>query len=400
MPTAVAHRVALGFGNNVDYEIVWDSDLIEYLCRQHCISGNDIHEYTVINNVRELLGSILFHLKTGSGKEVLVSDSGIIEEFSACFQKKITMGGTGIRAAIAMAKMGVPSALHLVTINDLVRRGIPKGCSFVCSSDQDRSYPHLIVQYKAGIKVCTAGIEICSQTANRIIYTHDRDNAEMRINEDYASLIQSARILLVSGFNVMLDYRTMDHRLEAVRHLISVLPEGAVVFSEFGCYLNEELQWHFLTQMRDRIDIFSMNEEEMQQLLARKVNLMDAYDVSEALKSLHGMIGTEYLLVHTHLWAAIYGSCAEKYADALRSAVALATTRYRFGDDFTAKEYDSSISLPILGERREFAAGLKTLLGEGILIVPVGEARETNVTTIGLGDSFVGGFMLPFAKDI
>ena len=60
---------------------------------------------------------------------------------------KITLGGTSVRAAIAMRKLGYTSALHLVTINEHVRRLIPQDSPYVCSNTIDSSYPHLIVQF-------------------------------------------------------------------------------------------------------------------------------------------------------------------------------------------------------------------------------------------------------------
>lgn len=393
------HRVALGFGNNVDYEIEWNGSLIENLCRQYQISSGDIHEYREVIDERELLCSILFHLAEGSGKEIYISESDIVETFSRRFTRRVTMGGTAIRAALAMSRMGAASALHLVTMNDAVRACLPEECSYICSSEQDSSYPHLIVQFKTGDRISTDQLEITAPMANRIIYTNDPDNASMHINEKFIQLLDQARIMLVSGFNVIENAQTLKARLEKVRRIAAALPGNTVVFSESGCYFEEEMQWRFLRELGDIIDIYSMNEEEMQLLLKRRVNLLNAKDMASALETLHRAVGTRYVLVHAHCWAVLYGKGAGRYSRALESAVTMATTRFRFGDAFSKEQYASTRDLPVPEERRMFISEIQELLGKFVCVKPVGIVSETEVTTIGLGDSFVGGFMLPFAEN-
>ncbi len=118
-------KIALGFGNNIDYEIVWNSRVIEDLIRQYDIRNHELDVNGAIACERDLIISILGFLQVASGGERFVSSSDVIEQFSQRCAKKITLGGTSVRAAIAMRKLGYRSALHLVTVNDHVRRLIP-----------------------------------------------------------------------------------------------------------------------------------------------------------------------------------------------------------------------------------------------------------------------------------
>ena len=152
---------------------------------------------------RDLVISILSFLKSGSGGERIVASSEILEQFSKHFEKKITLGGTPVRAAIAMRKFGYTSALHLVTINDHVRSLLPQGCPYICSNTQDSLHPHLIVQFDKDTSVKASDIDICASQANRIIYHHDDDNMTMKLNENFAELITDAKVFLLSGFNAM-----------------------------------------------------------------------------------------------------------------------------------------------------------------------------------------------------
>ena len=122
----MGEQIVLGFGNNIDYEIVWNSQVIEQLIIAHNITASEIRMDRPIFTIRDLVVSILGFLKSETGGECFVNSLEIILEFANLFQKKVTIGGTSVRAAIAMRKLGYTSALHLVTINDHVRKMIPQ----------------------------------------------------------------------------------------------------------------------------------------------------------------------------------------------------------------------------------------------------------------------------------
>ena len=118
-------RIALGFCNNVDYEIVWNAEVLEELITSYEISADEIGLQSKIASERDLVVSILGFMTISGGGERFVSSSAIIERFAARFEKKITLGGTSVRAAIAMRALGYTAALHLITMNSHVRRLLP-----------------------------------------------------------------------------------------------------------------------------------------------------------------------------------------------------------------------------------------------------------------------------------
>jgi ADP-dependent phosphofructokinase/glucokinase len=71
----------------------------------------------------------------------------------------------------------------------------------------------------------------------------------------------------------------------------------------------------------------------------------------------------------------------------------MATTRFRFGDDFTGGDYAGTGALPPEDQGAAFAGEIQALLGDRVCCVPSFLVPEKNVTTIGLGDTFVGGFL-------
>jgi ADP-dependent phosphofructokinase/glucokinase len=115
--------------------------------------------------------------------------------------------------------------------------------------------------------------------------------------------------------------------------------------------------------------------------------------VYAALKDLSRMIPVPVFVIHTQYWALAFGSHADRYAKALKGGISLATTRFRFGDDFSPADYLETEGLPAQAEGAKFAVALSKLAGDMVCCIPVVQVKETKVTTVGLGDAFVGGFL-------
>ena len=389
----MSEKIALGFCNNVDYEIVWNAETLEALVRHYRIGADEVDARIAVASERDLVRSILGFMRAGAGGERFVADSDLIESFAARFQKKTTLGGTSVRAAIAMRKLGYRSALHLITQNDQVRRLIPADSPYVCSSDSDSFYPHLIVQYGAGDRVRAGKISIRARQANRLIYHCNADRIAMKLNPDFADLLAEAQVLLISGFNAMQSRRLLNQRLETVAGILDRLPGGATVFMEDGGFYDPGFRLEILGRLAGRVGVFSLNEDELQAHLKRAVALDEAEQVLKALADLHRWIPAAALVLHTRHWALAYGAGAGRFADALRAGVSLATARFRHGDEFTLAAYRKIEKSPPSDENATFAEAINAMAGGGLLCVPVAAVDQAQGTTIGLGDAFVGGFL-------
>jgi ADP-dependent phosphofructokinase/glucokinase len=386
-------KIALGLGDNTDYEIVWNSKVLEDLIVRYGIRNDELAANGAVHSERELVVSILSFLKTGTGGERWVSSSAIIEDFAQKFAMKITLGGTSVRSAIAMRKLGYTSALHLVTINEHVRRLIPHDSPYVCSNTEDSSYPHLIVQFGHDTRVRAGDIDLCPGRANRIIYHNDADNITMRLNEDYANLITEAKVFLISGFNAMQSEELLTDRLASLLRIMARLPKDALVFYEDAGFYNPAFNQLIHPLLADHISIFSLNEDELQAHLGRKLDLLDAAAIKAALADLQRQIPVPIIVVHSMYWALAYGENAARVAKALKGGVTMATTRFRYGDDFSVADYEEVEGLAPNPKGAVFAAALQQLFAGQVCCVPVAHVEQSNATTIGLGDAFVGGFL-------
>jgi ADP-dependent phosphofructokinase/glucokinase len=332
-------------------------------------------------------------LKSDSGGERFVASSDILEQFALHFENNVTLGGTAVRAAIAIRTLGYTSALHLVKINDDVRRLIPQDSPYIYSNRTENSSPHLIVQFRKGTRLKAGDIDIHTSRANRIIYSNDTDTIVMNINEDFSNLVTEARVFLVSGFNTMQSKELLAKRLESVLRIMEKLPADALVYYEDAAFYDPRLCKFIQETLADKIHIYSLNEDELQVHVGRNLDLINAFQIREALVELQRLIPVPWIVVHSMHWALVYGENAESFLEALKGGVTMATTRFCCGDDFTVENYKDIERLPPNPEGVVFANELKKLLGDRICCVPVVHVEGPNATTVGLGDAFVGGFL-------
>jgi ADP-dependent phosphofructokinase/glucokinase len=215
------------------------------------------------------------------------------------------------------------------------------------------------VQFRKATRVKAGDIDIYTSRANRIIYSNDYDTIVMKINEDFSNLVTEARIFLVSGFNVMQSKDLLAKRLESVLRIMEKLPAEALVYYEDAGFYDPGLCKLIQETLADGIHIFSLNEDELQVYVGRKLDLLNAFQIKEALVELQRLIPVPLIVVHSMYWALAYGENAESVLKALKGGVTMATTRFCCGDDFTVENYKDIERLPPNPEGVVFANELK-----------------------------------------
>lgn len=391
-------KLVLGLGGTVDYEIDWDSGVIEELIAEYAIRASELDQGIPIETERDLLVALLAFVRDGAGGERFVASSALIETFAARFSKRITLGGTCVRAAIGMRVLGITCTLHLVSIDDHVRRLLPEGCDYISSAQRDTTDPHLIVQFAQGARVDSGDIHLAAPHPNRVIFTNDPPNRELVLSPQLGATLRDADVFMVSGFNVIQDAQTLATRLQQLVAAMGELPPHAVVFYEDAGYHVPELSTMVRERLVERIDVYSMNEEEMQSYLGREVDLLDAGELRAALGELHAMIPAAALVVHGKYWAVAIGERAEEFRAALRGGIVMASTRYLHGDGFTEQDYRAVEALANHERGAEVASRLESSLGGGVCAVAALVLETDSPTTIGLGDTFVGGFIAALSR--
>lgn len=387
----MAEDLVLGLGGTVDYEIRWDAEVLGALAREHGIRLDELTTTTPIIDERSLVVTVLAFLATGGGGERFVLSSDIVERFAAHFDVAITLGGTGVRAGIALDRIGVPTVQHLVSIDDNVRRLLPASMRVVSSATRDTLDPHLIVQYPEGTTVALAGGTVTAPASNRLIFANDAPNREMAIADGLGAALEQAAAFLVSGFNTMQDAALLEQRLGDLVAAMEHLPAEALVYYEDAGFYQRELSALVRARLLERIDVYGMNEDELQEYLARPVDLLSPDDVATALAEVHALIPARAVVVHTKYWAIAVGAASAGHRAGLESAVRTAATRYRLGDACTAADLDDTARLP----RHAGGAAVVTAVQQRLEATGVAAyvVDTPHPTTIGLGDTFVGGFL-------
>lgn len=390
----MTHQLVLGLGGCVDFEIAWDSGVLEDLARQYHIGIAELDVAVPIRDERSLVCSILAFVHKGSGGERFIETSQLAIDFADRFAVRTSLGGTCVRAAMAIAKLGVPSLVHLVSIDDNVRRLLPAQVDYLCSASADSLDPHLIVQYPAGAVVRLDDGEVRSEHPNRIIYVNDPPNRDLVLSPDLPAALTQVRAFLPAGFNVMRDPALLRQRLRLLQAAMRRLPPQAVVFYEDAGFHDDALRAIVSREFSGRIDVHSLNEDELQTYLGRAIDLLDVVEVKQALADFyHRFSIAPTVVVHTKYWALAFGKQPSRYADGLTGGVELAGVRYRNGDDFTVEDLDEVRALPPHPGGLHFAEAITAELGESVHCVPSKLIETASPTTIGLGDTFVGGFL-------
>lgn len=388
--------VVLGLGGTVDYEIGWDAEVLGTLARELGVRRHELTTQAEIGDERALVIAILAFLASGAGGERFVAASEIVERFAARFEKTITLGGTGVRAGLALARLGIPSVQHLVSIDDNVRRLMPPALGWICSATEDTLDPHLIVQYPVGATVQLVDGDVISPSANRLIFANDAPNRSMALSAELPAALAAAQVFLVSGFNTMQDAGLLRRRLDELDRALGALPAEAVVYYEDAGFYHRDLAAIVRDRLLARIDVYGMNEDELQEYVGRTVDLLDPDAVASALDDAHRIIPADALVVHTRFWSIAVGPGAGRHRASLESAVRVSATRYRLGDVFAPEDLRVTARLPrhAGGARVVEAVVARRADAAGVAAVVI----DTDTpTTIGLGDSFVGGFLAPIA---
>ena len=389
--------IVLGLGGTVDYEVQWVSAVLESLAKEWGIGLSELCDLPEITTERDLLISIISFIKRGIGGERHVVDPAIINSLADRLPYTVTLGGTPVRAALVMAVRGVLATVHLVSTNDETRALLPDGTRTISSAIEDSLFPHLIVQYPAGATVQVADGIVSAARANRLIYTHDPPNEELVLATELGDSVAQASIFLISGLNIFKDEALLRERLSQLSSVCQKRPpHGMVIYEDAGFHIpgfSQIVREHLLPF----IAVYSLNEDEAQDYLGRAVDLTNPSDVVLMMRDLHHLIPAQHLMVHTHLFAAMVGPESERFTPAIEAAVQMASSKYHFGDSLTPEKLISLSSFPRNLDSGPIERELRAAFGSACTFSRGFLLDTETPTTIGLGDSFIGGFIAELA---
>ncbi|MGD1815581.1 MAG: ADP-dependent glucokinase/phosphofructokinase [Pleomorphochaeta sp.] len=387
-------KIALGFGNNTDYEIIWDLEAILKLIKTFNLKDEEITFKKEVKTERDLLIAMLFFLKNNTGGEVNIKDTNIINNFSSNFKYKITIGGTCPRSAIAMNILDYKSSMHLVVLNDKIKNLIPDSINYICSNKEPNYDIHLIFQYPRDVSINYKNIQINTKRENRIIIGNNNANSIMNLSPSFfENYVKDSKVLLISGFNTMEDLDLLKNRLIFVKERISKLKE-ITVFYEDACFISDKTNQMCKDILFDYVNIFSFNEDEFISYCSNTIDLLNPKQVLSNIENLYKKFKVETIVIHSKYWAITYGKNSIHYKKCLRTGINMATSRFRFGDNFIDKtQYYDTENLEDDEISKDFTIKFNNLANNKGFCIASKKVFEKSVTTVGLGDFFVGGFI-------
>ncbi len=396
MEKSVSEKIALGFQACVDYELKWDYDVFKKMVEEYQISDAEIKILTEVKNFREILISSLGYMKANAGGEIIPLNAEECNIFAEKFNYEVTLGGTATRAALAINKLGYKSSLHVCLNNSHVQRLLPREVeSYYSVPLSDIIYPHVILQYPRNLKVEINDIKFETKKPNRIMISNDFFSANMQISEEFSKMTTNAEVFLVSCFSQVLDFDVLKDCLKKVRSILLNLPKNTTIVFEDGCYAKKDFRFFAHEQLKDLIHVISMNEDELQEYIGRNIDILNANEVAQALEEVYSKIGVPTIVVHSYAWALAYGKNAQNFKESLESGIALASTRFCWGDNFGTKEYEEIKNTEKEAASIEFIKELSVSLEDKVYCSPSINLNFVKTpTVVGLGDFFVGGSLL------
>lgn len=191
--------------------------------------------------------------------------------------------------------------------------------------------------------------------------------------------------------NSMQERETLETRLAQLIDALGALPRGAVTVYEDAGFHVQEFSQIVRDTLAPHLDVFSLNEDELMGALGRSVDLLDPQDLTTAVRELAQRVRVPIIMLHTRHFALAHGARASWMSAVLASGIAASGARFAYGDNVTR---DIAEQLQAGGPRSREGQGLaESLSGDGeFYVVPAFDFQDVATpTTIGLGDSFVGG---------
>ncbi|MDO4276224.1 MAG: ADP-dependent glucokinase/phosphofructokinase [Eubacteriales bacterium] len=389
-------KAALGFSNTVDYEIQWDSQHLENLIRGVGLCKEDIKDTKDIKNMKDLLASVLFHMREGTGCGLLTERPEVIDEFIRGTAYRVALGGTNLRAAEVISALGGSALVHLVSVNDETHKLLPKNISWVGGDKFKCCFPHIAIQFPKNAYVKANDIEIIAPRENRVIYSGDTACAQMPLSREFFIRARGMRAVLLSGFDLIVNPDILSMRLMEVKEELSCFhKDKPLIFYEHACFSNGKLEDMVRDELRQVIDIYSMNEDEFQTLAGRKIDLLSEKDVMEGLMLAREKLPSATIIVHTCFWVLAIGEQSQDIMKALEYGMLAASTRYWRGT-VDKIGIEASGRLLVQKESKVFCKKMMTAFDLPVRCLPAPDIRVDAPTTVGLGDSFVGGFLYKY----
>lgn len=400
----MGERIAMGFQATVDYELEWNTEKFIKLVCDYQIQDDELSTKVNPDSERNMLRIALAHMKEGSGAEFTPDTNELCVGFAKHFVHRQTLGGTATRAALAISRLGYGSELSICCYNKLIRQGLPPNIHYFSNIGQghEEIYPHVVLTYPSGVRIKVNNIDFVTPRENRILFSNDEEAKAMQVSQDFLAHMRDAKVFLLGCFSEVLDFEILSTRLLETKELLKKRNPDTLLVMEDGCYIKKDFRTYVHKELMEcRPDILSMNEDELQEFVGKRFDILDANLVLEALKLCQSSIGVPLLIVHSSKWAVAYGNNAGWVRRGLETGICVSSVHFCYGSHNGKEEFREVVSMALNKEGEDFCRRIEALSGGRACALPTKDLSGVcNPTVVGLGDCFAGGLVLGLTENV
>jgi ADP-dependent phosphofructokinase/glucokinase len=413
-------ELAIGYTSDLDVLLEWDKDTVNdifsaYLKTEPVINSND-----TIDSIESLARILGYYMINGLGGEADITDSKVCDYLSLRFNTKNGLGGTCAQQAVAIGKIGIPALVHItdrskevcefmdgVGLNTVTEKGV---VPLMESATDDPPVLHMILQFPKGEKIVINGRTVEIPLSNRLILDFDMIHKHVPLEKPFLNYCENnaekLALYSISGFNAILDPAIMRQRVdELTAHFNNIKSKNqdCMVYLEGAFYLNPEVKDVVFGELANSIDFLGMNEEELVEHVEKHGKAIDKDSFPSVLNGLEHMLQkfpVTGIILHTKDYSMYYGTQV-KTIDVemgLTMGNLLSGTRARIGEYGSYKDCSGTLELPLSEVGIAFAEQLEKILSNRYIKIVPSRYLEHPRCTIGLGDTFVAGFLTAFVS--
>jgi len=239
-----------------------------------------------IKSREDLLSSLLYCMKQGSGAEVLIEDRGAALQIGSdeAFSWRFRLGGNAAIMASVLAALGAEPVLNAPALSTSLAGLLhpqvrlpwngslldPCRAAWAKRADRVEEMVHFVFQFQEGEAVAAGKAEFLVPQANRFIATYDPVNSRLLTSPDFDSYctdnIKRIAGALVSGYHLCPESQRADAFARSAAQITSWRQRnpGLFIHAEMGSISSASTMNSLLMRLsRIPVDSVGLNEDEI-----------------------------------------------------------------------------------------------------------------------------------------
>lgn len=409
-------RIVFGYTSDLDVAIEWNGETFSEILSKYLKEEPRFLPGDVINSMPSFARIVSSSMIRGLGGEIDIIDDSVCEYLESRFTCARILGGTCAQGATVLTAIGFPVLVHITDRSREVTRLMDGPHVRVVAKEgvvpllegasAEPPVRHFILQYPKGARITVDGVIHEAPASNRLIMDFDAIHKSLPLDRHFLdhceAIAKDMRVYSVSGFNAILDPEIMEKRTDELaahyRRVKSRNPD-CMIYLEDAHYLRFDLKGLVFTKFAGLVDIFGMNDEELVDHAMRLGFRTDRDDLSSVLDGLEVLLrryGMRGIVLHTKDYSLFYGNAlgGVDVSKGLSLGNILAATRARTGRYGSYEDCGETLRLPLSPRGVAFSEQLaRKKTGMCAHLVP-SLYMDQPTCTIGLGDTFMGGFLI------